>query len=103
MHGLSRSTAPSFASRITAVGKAYDHFERRQGRDASYVFSFVNEGGGPISIETEIILPDWNSFPLMPIGHKIFVIASGLNGDNCQGTRECQISSKSTAPLLLWP
>jgi hypothetical protein len=32
MFGLSHSTAPSFAPRITAVGKAYDHFERRRGK-----------------------------------------------------------------------
>lgn len=61
MYGLSHSTAPSFAPRITAVGKAYDHFERRHGKDTSYGFQLVPEGGGPISIETEIILPDWNT------------------------------------------
>jgi hypothetical protein len=46
MEGLSHSTAPSFASRTAAVGKAYDHFGRRHGKDTSYVFSFVPEGGG---------------------------------------------------------
>ena len=61
MYGLSHSITPSFASRITAVGKAYDHFERRQGRDTSYGFRFVPEGGNPIIIETEIILPYWNT------------------------------------------
>ncbi len=59
MYGLSHSTTPSFAPRITAVGKAYDHFERRRGRDTSYSFQFVPEGGSPITIETEIILPKW--------------------------------------------
>jgi hypothetical protein len=39
MYGLSHSTTPSFAARITAVGKAYDHFERRRGRNTSYGFS----------------------------------------------------------------
>jgi len=58
-YGMSHSTAPSFAPRITAVGKAYDHFERRHGRDTSYGFQFMPEGGAPISIETEIILPKW--------------------------------------------
>jgi hypothetical protein len=43
-YGLSHSTAPSFATRITAVGRAHDDVERRQGRD---------------TIETEIILPAW--------------------------------------------
>lgn len=59
MYGLSHSTTPSFAPRITAVGKAYDHFERRRGRDTSYGFRFVPEGGGSIIVETEIILPKW--------------------------------------------
>ena len=60
MYGLSHSTVPSFAQRITAVGKAYDHVERRQGRDTYYGFRFSPDGGGePIDIETEIILPGW--------------------------------------------
>lgn len=59
MYGLSHSTTPSFAPRITAVGKAYDHFERRRGRDTLYGFRFVPEGGGSIIVETEIILPKW--------------------------------------------
>ncbi len=59
MYGLSHSTVPSFAPRITAVGKAYDHFERRRGRETSYGFRFVPEGGGSIMVETEIILPKW--------------------------------------------
>jgi hypothetical protein len=61
MYSLFHSTAPSFATRITAVGKAYDHFERQQGRDTSYGFRFVPEGGVPISVETEIILPNWGT------------------------------------------
>ena len=60
-YGLSHSTAPSFATRITAVGKAYDHLERRRGRDTSYGFRFVPDGGEPVNIETEIILPDWGT------------------------------------------
>jgi hypothetical protein len=59
---LSHSTAPSFATRITAVGKAYDHVERRQGRNNSfYGFRFVPENGNPVNIETDIILPDWDT------------------------------------------
>ena len=61
MYGLSHSTAPSFASRITAVGKAYDHFERRQGRERYYGFRFVPDGGEPVNIDTQIILPDWGA------------------------------------------
>jgi hypothetical protein len=60
-YGLSHCTTPSFATRVTAVGKAYDHFERRRGRDTSYGFRFVPDGGAPISIETEIILPQWGN------------------------------------------
>lgn len=60
-YGLSHSTTQSFATRVTAVGKAYDHFERKRGRDTSYGFRFVPEGGAPIIIETEVILPSWNT------------------------------------------
>jgi hypothetical protein len=59
-YGLSHSTAPSFAPRITSVGKAYDHVEVRQGRDTHYGFHFLPDGGGgPVNIETSIILPGW--------------------------------------------
>ena len=59
-YGLSHSTAPSFAPRITAVGKAYDHVERKAGRDTYYGFRFLpDDGGGPVDIETSIILPGW--------------------------------------------
>ena len=62
MYGLSHSTTPSFAPRITAVGKAYDHVERRQGRDTYYGFRFSPDSGGePVDIETEIILPGWGA------------------------------------------
>ena len=59
MYGLFHSTVPSFATRITAVGRAYDYVERRQGRDTFYGFRFVPDGGKPVNIETEIILPGW--------------------------------------------
>jgi hypothetical protein len=60
MYGLSHSTAPSFAPRITAVGKAYDHVELQQGRDTHYGFHFLpDEGGEPLDVETSIILPGW--------------------------------------------
>jgi hypothetical protein len=59
IYGLSHSTAPSFATRITAVGRAYDDVERHQGRDTYFVFRFVPDGGQPVNIETEIILPGW--------------------------------------------
>jgi len=60
VYGLAHSTAPSFAPRVTAVGKAYDHVEVRQGRDTHYGFRFVPDGSGePVDIETSIILPGW--------------------------------------------
>lgn len=59
MYGLFHSTAPSFATRITAVGRTYDFVERRQGRDTFYGFRFVPDGGEPVKIETEIIIPGW--------------------------------------------
>jgi hypothetical protein len=59
--GLSHSTAPSFATRITAIGKAYDYVERKRGRDTYYGFRFVPDGGEPVNIETQIILPDWRT------------------------------------------
>jgi hypothetical protein len=60
IYGLSHSTAPSLAPRITAIGKAYDHVEMRQGRDTHYGFHFLpDEGDGPVDIETSIILPGW--------------------------------------------
>jgi hypothetical protein len=62
-YGLSHSTFPSSAARITAVGKAYDCVEREihsgYHHDTIYDFHLVPEGGGPIPIETEIILPNW--------------------------------------------
>jgi hypothetical protein len=58
-YGLSHSTAPSFATRITAVGTTYDCVQRRQGRDTYFVFRFVPDGGQPVDIETEIIIPSW--------------------------------------------
>jgi hypothetical protein len=59
VYGLSHSTAPSYATQITAIGKAYDHVERRRGRGTYFGFRFVPDGGEPVDIETLIILPDW--------------------------------------------
>jgi hypothetical protein len=59
IYGLSHSTAPSFATRITAVGRTYDCVERRQGRDTYFGFRFVPDGGQPVNIETNIITPSW--------------------------------------------
>jgi hypothetical protein len=62
-YGVSHSTVPSFARRITAVGKAYDHVDREiytgYHHDTIYGFRFVPDEGNPINIETEIILPKW--------------------------------------------
>jgi len=64
-YGMSHSTVPSFSTRITAVGKAYDYTEREihtgYHHDTIHGFRFVPEGGGeggPINIETEISLLD---------------------------------------------
>lgn len=64
-YGMSHSTVPSFAPRITSMGTAYDYVEREihsgYHHDTIYGFRFVPEGGGgrgPINIETEISLPD---------------------------------------------
>ena len=61
-YGLSHSTVPSLATRITAVGKAYDYVDREihtgYHHDTIYGFQLVPEVGGPVHIETEIILPD---------------------------------------------
>jgi hypothetical protein len=61
MFALFHSTAPSSATRITAIGKAYDQVERKRGRDTYYGFRFVPDGGETINIETQIILPDWSA------------------------------------------
>jgi hypothetical protein len=61
-YGMSHSTMPSFSTRITAVGNAYDYMEREihtgYHHDTIYGFRFAPEGGKPINIETEISLPD---------------------------------------------
>jgi hypothetical protein len=64
-YGMSHSTVPSFSHRITAVGKAYDHMDREihtgYHHDTIYGFRFVPDGGNPVNIKTQIILPDWNT------------------------------------------
>jgi hypothetical protein len=59
--GLQYATVPSFAPRVTAVGKAYNHVEVRRGRDTHYGFDFVPSGSEPIHLETSIILPGWGN------------------------------------------
>jgi hypothetical protein len=61
MCGLSHSTVPSFAKRITAVGKAYDCVEIHQGRDFHFDFRFVPDGSWPTQVESQIILPGWGN------------------------------------------
>lgn len=59
-YGMSYSTAPSFAPRVTAIGKAYNDVERRAGRDTYFGFRLLPDNGGePVDIETSIILPGW--------------------------------------------
>lgn len=61
-YGMSHSTVPSSAARVTLIGKAYDYAEREihsgYHRDTVYGFRLQPESGGPIHIETEIIVPD---------------------------------------------
>jgi hypothetical protein len=64
-YGLSHSTVPSFSHRIAAVGKAYDHVNREihagYHHDTIYGFRFVPDGGNTVFLETQIILPYWNT------------------------------------------
>ena len=64
-YGMSHSTTPSFATRITAVGKAYDSVQREihtgYHHDTVFGFRFVPESGEPVNIESEITLPDWGT------------------------------------------
>jgi hypothetical protein len=64
-YGMSHSTVPSFSTRITAVGTAYDYVDRGihtgYHHDTIHGFRFLpggEGGGGPINIETEISLLD---------------------------------------------
>jgi hypothetical protein len=61
MFGLFHSTAPSFAPRITATGRASAFVEQRYGRDNKFTFSFSPEGRGPVQLDTHIILPHWGN------------------------------------------
>lgn len=61
-YGMSHSTTPSFSTRITIVGRAYDYVEREihtgYHHNTIYGFQLVPEEGQPIHIETEISLLD---------------------------------------------
>ena len=59
-YGLSHSTAPSFAPRIAAIGKASDCVEE-DGRRFWFRFRFVPEGASPTEIETPLIMPHWGN------------------------------------------
>lgn len=58
-YGLTRATAPSFATRITAVGKTYNYVQRQYGRDTFYGFRLEPDSGEPVNVETQIIIPGW--------------------------------------------
>jgi hypothetical protein len=60
-YGMSHSTAPSFASRVTAVGKIYEFGERGRGRDRYFGFRFVPEIGDTIDMQTEMVFPHWGN------------------------------------------
>jgi hypothetical protein len=58
MYSLIHSTGPSFAPRITAVGKVSDCFEPHSGKHFDkYVFHFEPESGAPFFLETRILTP----------------------------------------------
>lgn len=61
MYGLSHSTAPSFATRVTQTGKASAFVEQRYGRDSKFTFTFSPEGQRPIQLDTHIIVPHWGN------------------------------------------
>jgi hypothetical protein len=61
MYGLSHSTAPSFAPRITVTGSASAFLEQRYGRDSKFTFSFSPVGRSPIQLDTHIIVPHWGN------------------------------------------
>lgn len=62
-YAMAHSTVPSFSPQITVVGKTYDYSQREihtgYHHDTVYSFRLLPEGGEPIQIETEIILPGW--------------------------------------------
>jgi hypothetical protein len=60
IYGLSHSTAPSFAPRITAIGRASDCVAKG-GRQVIDAFNFFPEGGGSVRLETQIIMPHWGN------------------------------------------
>jgi hypothetical protein len=61
MYGLSHSTAPSFATRITQTGKASAFVEQRYGRDSKFTFRFSPGGERAIQLDTHIIVPHWGN------------------------------------------
>src|SRR5208337_3581195 len=85
-YGMSHSTVPSFSRRITAVGKAYDHVEREihtgYHHDTVYGFRFVPDGGKPINIETQIILPYWNTPAFSTDNPSVLCISTMIKGSS---------------------
>ena len=61
MYGLSHSTTPSFAPRITVTGNATAFVEQRYGRDSKFTFSFSPDGRSPVQLDTHIIVPHWGN------------------------------------------
>ncbi len=59
IYGLSHSTSPSFAPRVTVVGTSSALTEKRVGREGKFVFTFVPVSGKAIALETHIIVPHW--------------------------------------------
>lgn len=62
IYGLTHSTTPSFAPRITALGKGANCIERdAAGSGPEFFFRFAPEGGQPVDIWTQIIMPHWGN------------------------------------------
>jgi hypothetical protein len=60
-YGLINSTTPSFAPRITGVGRIYDFVEQKHGGYTWFGFHFEPEDGRPVQLETHISLPHWGN------------------------------------------
>jgi hypothetical protein len=51
---------PSFATRVTAVGKIHKYIERSAGRNSYFEFSFMPDDGNPINMRSNISFPYWS-------------------------------------------
>src|ERR1700739_83726 len=59
-YGMTHATAPSFATRVTAVGKIHKYIERSAGRNSYFEFSFMPDDGNTINMRSNISFPYWS-------------------------------------------